>query len=133
VKSELTTCLQTYKVLNSVDPAILEMYRDRLASSLSAPPKRPRSQASSISTSASTRETAPAESDHKILQILELFEVLATSGTRYATDVGQLLSLLETSSASQPGSPNLSGPVGRDERVQEAVVEKTLSYLDTGE
>lgn len=123
--------MQTYKVLNSVDPAILEMYRDRLASSLSVPPKRPSSQASSTSASASTREAAPAESDHKILQIMELLEVLAADGASYATDVGQFISLVETPSPS--GSPSLSGSAGRERRVQEAVVEKTLSYLDNGE
>jgi len=128
-----TAGAQTYKVLNSVDPTILEMYRDRLTSSLSAPPKRPPSHASSRSGSASTKETAPTESNHNILRIMELLEVLATNGARYAAGVGQLLLLAETSHASPPGTPSVSGSAGQGHRVYEAVIEKTLSYLDSGE
>jgi hypothetical protein len=127
------TGAQTYKVLNSVDPTILEMYRDRLTSSLSAPPRRPPSHASSRSDSASTKETAPTESNHKILRVMELLEVLATNGARYAAGVGRLLSLAETSYVSPPGTPSVSGSAGQGHRVYEVVIEKTLSYLDSGE
>lgn len=122
--------VQTYKVLSSVDPAILQEYRDRLISSLAAPPKLPRSPASSAT--ASTKEMAPTESDQKILRIMEVLEVLATNGTRYASGVGQLLSLAETSYTSPPGSPTHSGSKGWGQCIHEVVVEKTLSYLDTG-
>lgn len=130
---------QTFKVLNKVDSNILKMYRDQLLAAISSPPpitrSRPRSRSSSVSAAASA---SPLENPHddlqrKLLLVMEIFDVVSCRGDMYAEDLKRLLAITGSAPPGSPvASPRSSLAVGKSATVLEAVVEKTLSFLDTG-